>query len=123
MICLQRVTLSTVTIIKLTYNQWEIIKKKFFYKGKYEFIVKRSNVYSSPEILGGIHKKRHPLYSLVMSKNMSKVDLIATDKTRKYEYQMKTEMFPKLRILQSSKEVSCCYWGFCNIVFFKNNFR
>ena len=47
---------------------------------KYKFIVSRSNVYSYLEILGGIHKNLIPLYSLVMSKHNSKVELLATRK-------------------------------------------
>ena len=38
-----------------------------------------------------------------MSKNMSKVELIATDKTRKHEYQMKTEFFPNLSFFEATK--------------------
>ena len=47
---------------------------------KDECIVPRSSMYSSPEILGGIHKNLIPLYSLVMIKHNSKVKLLATNK-------------------------------------------
>ena len=55
----------------------------FLNKKKDEFIVQRSNIYSSPEILSRIHKNLIPLYSLVMSKNHSKVELVTTDKNKK----------------------------------------
>ena len=53
-------------------------------------------------LLGGIHKDLIPLYSLVMSKNHSKVELVATD-LKKNEYQMKTVSYPNLPILQNNK--------------------
>ena len=46
-------------------------------------------------LLGGIHKNLIPLYSLVMSKNHSKVELVATDKTRKNEYQINKAILSK----------------------------
>ena len=57
-------------------------KDNFFDVEKDECIVPRSDVYSSPGILGKIHKNLTPLYTLVTDKNHSKVELVATDKTK-----------------------------------------
>ena len=43
-------------------------------------IIGESMVYSSPEILEGIYKKYIPLYSLIISKRNSLIELVATDK-------------------------------------------
>ena len=40
-----------------------------------------------------------------MSKNNYKVELLATDKTKVHEFQMKTVSYPKLPILQSYKRI------------------
>ena len=48
------------------------------------FIIEESNVYSSPEILEGIYKNIIPLYSLIMSKCNSLIELVAKDKENKY---------------------------------------
>ena len=61
-------------------------------------------MYSSPEVLVGIHKNIISLYSLVMSKNHSAVELVATDKKRKNEYQTKTASYPNLHILHNYKQ-------------------
>ena len=53
----------------------------FLNREKDELIVQRSNVYSSHEVLCGIHKYLIPLYSLVLSQNYSKNDLLATKKS------------------------------------------
>ena len=50
----------------------------FFNEEKDECIVPRSNVYSSPEILGGIHKNFIALNILVMRNKF--YNLLATDK-------------------------------------------
>ena len=96
--------MSTTCYIKDSNNHYTYIQPVANHQEEYflnkekknGFIVKRSNVYSSPEILIENHKDIIPLYSLVMSKNTSNVELIATDKTRNFEYQMKTEFFPNL---------------------------
>ena len=46
------------------------------------FIIEESNVYSSPEILEGIYKNIIPLYSLIMSKCNSLIELVAKGKER-----------------------------------------
>ena len=77
--------LSTTCYIKYSKNHFTYMqplenhKEDFFLnKEKYEFIVQRSNVYSSHEVLCGTHKHLIPLYSLVLSQNYSKNDLLAT---------------------------------------------
>ena len=77
-----------------------------------ECIIPRANGYSSPEILGGIHKNIIPLYSLVMSKNHSIVELVVTDKKRKNEYQMKIASYPNLPILHNYKKIINVQWNF-----------
>ena len=47
---------------------------------KNEIIIETFNVYSSPEILDGFFKNIIPLYSSVMNKHQSQIELIATDK-------------------------------------------
>ena len=58
-------------------------------------------VYSSPETLEGIYKNSIPLYSLIMNKHNSLIELLATDKERKSELKMKTlqcHLFPILHL-------------------------
>ena len=74
-------------------------KKNCMHTNKDEIIIKMSNVYSSLEILGVIYKKYHLLYSLVMKKYQSQIELIATVKKRVNEFQIKTVMFPFLPML------------------------
>ena len=50
-----------------------------------------------------------------MSKNHSKVELVATDKTKKNEYQMKTVSYPNLPILQNYKENNKCPMKFPSV--------
>ena len=57
-------------------------EEDFFVKKDDELLIPRASVYSSPEILVGIHKNTIPLYSLLMSKNHSVVELVGTDKKR-----------------------------------------
>ena len=73
-------------------------------------------MYSSPEILDGIHENLVPLYSLVMSKNHSKVELVATDKTTKHNYQMKKVSYPNLPILQNYKVIIKCSIKFPSVI-------
>ena len=54
-------------------------EEDFFATKDDECLILRANVYSSPEVLVGIHKNIIPLYSLVMSNNYSAVELVATD--------------------------------------------
>ena len=82
--------LSTTCYIKYSKNHYTYIqslssheKEDFFETENDQCIISRSNVYSSPNILGGTYKNIIPLYSLVMSKNHSKDELVATDKTKK----------------------------------------
>ena len=51
-----------------------------------------------------------------MRKNHSKVELVATDKTRKNEYQMKTVSYPNLPILHNYKQNNKCQLKFPNII-------
>ena len=67
-------------------------------------------------LLGGIHKNLIPLYSLVMSKNHSKVELVATDKTKKHNYQMKKVSYPNLPILQNYKVIIKCPMKFPSVI-------
>ena len=67
----QRVTLSMITII--------ILKDD-------DLIILRANVYPVPDVLVGIYQNIIPLYSLIMSKHNSLVQLVGTDKKRKKEY-------------------------------------
>ena len=55
----------------------------FLVKKDDELLLPRVNVYPSPEVLVGIHQNIIPLYSLVMSKNHSLVELVGTEKKRK----------------------------------------
>ena len=55
-------------------------EEDFFVTKDDEVLIPRANVYSSPEVLVGIHKNIIPLYSLVMSKIHSAFELIGTDK-------------------------------------------
>ena len=77
----------------------------FFSSEKDECIVPRSNGYSSPEILGGIHNNLIPKYNLVMSKHNSKVELIATNNLKVHEYQIKIVSYPKIPVLQNYKVI------------------
>ena len=99
--------------IKYSTNHYSYIQSlanhkedNFLNKEKDEFNFQRSNVYSSPEILSGIHQNLIPLYSLVMIKDNSKVELLATNNRITHEYHMKTVSFPKLPILQSYKVIT-----------------
>ena len=65
-----------------------------------------ANVFSSPEIFGGLYKNINPLNSLVMCKNLSQIELLSSNKKRKDEFQIKTEIYPNLPILRSSKKVT-----------------
>ena len=65
-------------------------------------IIEESNVYSSPEILEGIYKNIIPLYSLIMSKCNSLIELVAKDKERKSEFKIKTKQYPYLPILHAN---------------------
>ena len=56
-------------------------------------------VYSSSEILEGSYKNSIPLYSLIMSKRNSLIELVATDKQSKSEFKIKTKQYPLLPIL------------------------
>jgi len=71
---------------------------------KDDIIIKISNVYSSPVILGWIYKNIIPLYSVVTSKHKDQIELISTDKKRVNEFQIKTVLFPFLPMLQNIKE-------------------
>ena len=63
-------------------------------------------VYSSPETLEGIYKKSIPLYSLIMSKHNSLIELLATDKERKSELKMKTLQYHLFPILHLNSYIS-----------------
>ena len=115
--------MSATCYIKYSKNNYIYIQplsshqeKDVFETEEDECIIPRANMYSSPEILGGIHKNIIPLYSLVMSKNHSKVELVATDKTRKNEYQMKTVSYPNLPILHNYKQNNKCPMKYTNII-------
>ena len=102
--------LSATCYIKYSKNHYTYIqplssheKEDLFELEKDECIIPRSNVYSSPEIVGGIHKNIIPLYNLIMSKNNSKVELAATDTTTKNEYEMKTVSYPNIPFLHNYK--------------------
>ena len=70
------------------------------------FIIEESNVYSSPEILEGIYKNIIPLYSLIMSKCNSLIELVAKDDQRKSEFKIKTKQYPCLPILHANSFTS-----------------
>ena len=114
---------SATCYIKYSKNHYTYIqplanhkKNNFFDVEKDECIVPRSNVYSSPEILGGIHKNLIPLYTLVMDKNHSKVELVAIDKTKKHEYQMKIVSCLNIPILQNYKVIIKCPMNFPSVI-------
>ena len=115
--------LSTTCYIKYSKNYYTYIQplsthqeKDFFETKEDKCIIPRANVYSSPESLGGIHKNIIPLYRLVMSKNHSIVELVATDKTRRNEYQMKTASYPNRPILHNYKHNNKCPMKFPNVI-------
>ena len=70
------------------------------------FSIEESNVYSSPEILEGIYKNIIPLYSLIMSKCNSLIELVAKDKEIKSEFKIKTKQYPYLPILHANSFTS-----------------
>ena len=70
------------------------------------FIIEESNVYSSPKILEGIYKNIIPLYSLIMSKCNSLIELVAKDDQRKFEFKIKTTQYPSLPILHANSFIS-----------------
>ena len=61
-------------------------------------------MYSSPEVFDGIVKNIVPLYSLVMSKHHSLVELLSSnnDDSCQDELQMKTKICPPLPHLQTT---------------------
>ena len=63
-------------------------------------------VYSSPETLEGIYKNSIPLYSFIMSKRNSLIELVATDKQRKSEFKIKTQQYLLLPILHLNSFIS-----------------
>ena len=58
-------------------------EEDFFGNKDDELIIPRANVYHVPDVLVGIHQNIILLYSLIMSKNNSSVELVGTDKKRK----------------------------------------
>ena len=71
-----------------------------------QIIIEASMVYSSLERLEGIYKKIIPLYSLIMNKHNSSIELLATDKERKSEFKMKTLQYPLLPIFHLNSYIS-----------------
>ena len=69
-------------------------------------IIEESNVYSSLEILEGIYKNIIPLYSLIMRKCNSLIELVAKNKERKSEFKIKTKQYPYLPILRANSFTS-----------------
>ena len=89
-------------------------EEDFFEKKDDKLLIQRANLYPSPDVLVGIHQNIIPLYSLVMSKNNSSVELVGTDKQRKNEYTMKTASYPDLPILHNYKKTNECPMEFPN---------
>ena len=52
-----------------------------------DLILPRDNVYPVPDVLVGIYQNIIPLYSLIMSKHNSSVQLVGTDKKEKKNIQ------------------------------------
>ena len=69
-------------------------------------IIGESMVYSSPETLEGIYKNSFLLYSLIMSKRNSLIELVTTDKQRKSEFKIKTQQYLLLPILYLNSFIS-----------------
>ena len=63
-------------------------------------------VYSSPETLEWIYKNSIPLYSLILGKRNSLVELVATDKKIKSKFKNKTLQYPLLSILHLNSFIS-----------------
>ena len=63
-------------------------------------------VYSSPEKLEWIYKNSIPLYSLILGKRYSLVELVATDKKIKSKFKNKTLQYPLLPILHLNSFIS-----------------
>ena len=115
--------MSATCYIKYSKNHYTYIQplsshqeKDSFETKEEECIIPRANEYSSPEILGGIYKNIINLYSLVTSKNYSIVELVATGKTRKNKYHMKTASYPNLPILHNYKQNNKCPMKYTNII-------
>ena len=75
--------LSTTCCIKHSKNHFTYLQplsshqeEDLFVKKDDELLIPRANVYSSPEVLVGIHKNIIPLYSLVMREHHSAVELM-----------------------------------------------
>ena len=64
-------------------------------------------MYPVPDVLVGIHQNIILLYSLIMSKNNSSVELVGTDKKRKNEYTIKTASYSDLPILHMQFVIQC----------------
>ena len=62
-------------------------------------IIGESMIYSSPETLEVIYKNYIPLYSLIMSKRNSLIELVVTDKQRTSDLKIKTQQYSLLPIL------------------------
>ena len=69
-------------------------------------------MYPVPDVLVGIYQNIIPLYSLIMSKQNSSVELVGTDKKRKKEYTIKTVSYPDLPILHFNKKSKKCSMEF-----------
>ena len=69
-------------------------------------IIDESNVYSSPEILEWIYKNIIPLYTLIIRKCNSLIEVVAKDDQRKSEFKMKTKQYPFLPILHANSFTS-----------------
>ena len=93
MICSQHVPLSSIKIIIVTFKQWLIIMKSISCMLKKKRpLWKRLTCIPLMKYYVEFIKNSVPLYSLVMSKYQSKSELIATDKKRIHEFQMKTRV-------------------------------
>ena len=104
--------LSTTCYIKYIKNHYSYIQpvdnhndKNFIYTDKNQIIIETSNVYPSPEMLGGIYKNIISLYSLVMSKHQSQFELIGTDKKRIMNFRSKLLFFLFYRCFKVSQKL------------------
>ena len=61
--------------------------KNYIIEKDNDLIIPRANVYPVPDVLVGIYQNIIPLYSLIMSKYSSSVELVGTDKKRKMNIQ------------------------------------
>ena len=57
-------------------------EKNFIKEKDDDLIIPRANVYPVPDVLVGIYQNIIPLYSLIMSKHNSSVELVGTDKKK-----------------------------------------